>query len=102
MNSKAREGRRRFCDDCCDGGSSCDSSWAEWIAWTLEDANYSCRIQAWDFRVGSNFVLDMDNASRQCDRTIAVLSNDYLAGLFTQAEWAAAFVGDPTGRAIAP
>ena len=33
-----------------------DSSWAEWVAWTLEDAGFSTVIQAWDFRAGRNFV----------------------------------------------
>ena len=36
-----------------------DKAWAEWIAWTLEAAGYSTVIQAWDFRPGSNFVLEM-------------------------------------------
>lgn len=36
-----------------------DRPWAEWIAWVLEEAGYSVVIQAWDFRPGGNFVLDM-------------------------------------------
>jgi hypothetical protein len=36
-----------------------DQPWAEWIAWKLEDAGYSTVIQAWDFRPGANFVLEM-------------------------------------------
>ena len=54
-------------------------------------------IQAWDFHAGGNFVLEMDRAARQSLRTIAILSNDYLAAKFTAAEWAAAFARDPTG-----
>lgn len=72
-----------------------DREWAEWIAWALEEAGYSIVIQAWDFRPGSNFVLGMDKAA---DRTIAVLSPDYLTALYTQPEWAAAFAQDPTGE----
>lgn len=36
-----------------------DRTWAEWIAWQLEEARYSVVVQAWDFRPGSNFVLEM-------------------------------------------
>ncbi len=74
-----------------------DRTWAEWIAWTLEEAGYSVVIQAWDFRPGGNFVLDMQQAV-QANRTIAVLSALYLDKPFTQSEWAAAFAQDPTSR----
>lgn len=75
-----------------------DRSWAEWIAWQLEEADYTTDLQAWDFRPGSNFVLDMQRAAVEAERTIAVLSPDSLAAAFTQPEWAAAFVQDPTGE----
>src|ERR1700736_1789293 len=55
-----------------------DRAWAEWIAWQLEEAGYSTVLQAWDFRPGSNFVLEMDKATEEAERTIAVLSPDYL------------------------
>lgn len=45
--------------------NSHDRTWAEWIAWTLEDAGYSVTIQAWDFRPGGNFVLDMQRAAQE-------------------------------------
>jgi hypothetical protein len=70
---------------------------AEWIAWIIENAGYSTVIQAWDFRAGSNFVIEMQNASVQCNRTIAVLSQAYMDALFTHPEWAAAFSSDPAG-----
>lgn len=75
-----------------------DLAWAEWLAWRLEEAGYSTTLQAWDFRPGSNFVLEMQRAATEAERTIAVLSPDYLAAKFTQPEWAAAFVQDPTGK----
>jgi len=75
-----------------------DREWAEWIAWQLEEAKYSTVLQAWDFRPGSNFVLEMQRASAEAQRTIAVLSPDYLAAPYTQPEWAAAFARDPTGE----
>ncbi|NJO75902.1 MAG: TIR domain-containing protein, partial [Leptolyngbyaceae cyanobacterium RM1_406_9] len=73
-------------------------AWAEWIAWTLEEAGYTTVIQAWDFRAGGNFVLDMQKAASEAQRTIAVLSETYLSSEFTQSEWAAAFAQDPTGK----
>jgi len=75
-----------------------DRSWAEWIAWHLEEGGYTVVIQAWDFRPGANFVLEMQRAATEAARTIAVLSPDYLAARFTQPEWAAAFAQDPTGE----
>ena len=74
-----------------------DARWAEWIAWTLEEAGQTIVLQAWDFRPGGNFVLEMQKAAVETERTIAVLSPDYLAAEFTQPEWAAAFAHDPTG-----
>src|SRR6266849_367047 len=75
-----------------------DRYWGEWIAWQLEEAGASIVIQAWDFRPGSNFVLEMQKAATEAERTIAVLSNDYLDALYTQPEWAAAFVQDPVSK----
>jgi TIR domain/Effector-associated domain 9 len=72
-----------------------DKQWAEWIAWTLEEAGYSVVIQAWDFRPGGNFVLDMQRAAAESQKTIAVLSESYLKSSYTAPEWAAAFASDP-------
>jgi len=75
-----------------------DKTWAEWIAWILEAAGYTIVIEAWDFRPGGNFVVYMQQAAAQAERTIAVLSQHYLDGKFTHPEWAAAFAQDPTGE----
>ncbi|NIM11037.1 MAG: TIR domain-containing protein [Candidatus Aminicenantes bacterium] len=75
-----------------------DEKAAEWIAWQLEEAGYTTFIQAWDFRPGNNFVAEMDKAVKKCERTIAVLSENYLQSGFTKAEWTAAFAKDPTGE----
>jgi tetratricopeptide (TPR) repeat protein len=74
-----------------------DQPWAEWIASVLEAANFTVTIQAWDFRPGGNFVVEMQNAAAGSDRTIAVLSPDYPLSRYAMAEWAAAFVSDPDG-----
>lgn len=75
-----------------------DHSWAEWIAWELEQAGLSVFVQAWDILPGSNFVTQMRLASQDCERTIAILSNAYLESLYAEAEWNAAFAEDPTGE----
>ncbi len=79
-----------------------DRRWAEWIAWVLEEAGHSIIIQAWDFRPGGNFVLDMDHAAKEAERTIAVLSDEYLKAAFPHPEWAAAFAPPAAGRAHLP
>jgi len=75
-----------------------DEVWAEWVAWVLEEAGYTTRLQAWDFRPGSNFVVEMHQAAQTARRTIAILSPNYLGSQFTRPEWAAAFAHDPEGR----
>jgi hypothetical protein len=75
-----------------------DLKWAEWIAWQLEEAGFKTVLQAWDFRPGSNFVIEMQRAAQQARRTVMVLSPDYLTSLYTQPEWSAAFAKDPTGE----
>ncbi|HEX3529078.1 MAG TPA: toll/interleukin-1 receptor domain-containing protein [Thermoanaerobaculia bacterium] len=77
--------------------NSADKAWAEWIAWTLEDAGYQVVYQHWDFQPGGNFILKMQEATEGTRKTIAVLSDHYLQALYTQSEWAAAFVDDPRG-----
>jgi hypothetical protein len=81
-----------------------DRSWAEWIAWALEENSYTVVIQAWDFRPGSNFVVEMDRAAAGTDKTVIVLSDNYLRAEFTHPEWAAAFARDPRGleRRVVP
>jgi tetratricopeptide (TPR) repeat protein len=75
-----------------------DRDWAEWIAWQLEEVSYAVRLQAWDFLPGSNFLQQMDDAVKGAKRTIAVLSQAYLAAIYTKPEWQAAFKQDPTGE----
>src|SRR5438045_7181764 len=64
----------------------------------MEEAGYTMLLQAWDFQAGSNFVLDMDAATKHATHTIAVLSPDYFTSPFTTSEWAAAFRRDPTSE----
>jgi hypothetical protein len=71
--------------------------WAEWIAVQLEAAGYTTVLQAWDFRPGSDFLHEMQQATSTAGRTIAVLSPAYFGSAFGEAEWRAAFHQDPTG-----
>ena len=73
-----------------------DQRWAEWIAWVLEENGHSVVIQAWDFRPGGNFILDMQRATAEAERTVMVLSDAYLQATYTHPEWAAALKQDPT------
>jgi hypothetical protein len=77
--------------------TSADRLWAEWIGYVLEEEGLTAVIQAWDFRPGSNFVLEMQRAATEADRTIMVLSPDYLRSQFASSEWAAAFAQDSQG-----
>lgn len=81
-----------------------NKSWAEWIGYALQLEGFEIVIQAWDFRPSSNFVLEMQQAVIASNRTILVLSPDYMKSAFTAPEWAAAFVDDPQGfeRKIVP
>jgi tetratricopeptide (TPR) repeat protein len=72
--------------------------WAEWIAVQLEAAGYTIVLQAWDFRPGSDFLHEMQQATTTAGRTIAVLSPAYFGSKFSEAEWRAAFAKDPTGE----
>ena len=65
--------------------------WAEWIAVELERAGYSTVLQAWDFRPGTDFMHEMQEATTSAQRTIAVLSPAYFGSDFSEAEWRVGF-----------
>ena len=79
-----------------------DRTWAEWIAWILEEDGHRVLFQAWDFVPGSNWVQLMQAGTQGAARTIAVLSDSYLESVYGGAEWQAAWVRDPggTGRKL--
>jgi hypothetical protein len=74
-----------------------DVRWAEWIAWTLEEAGYRVLVQAWDMPGGSNWVAVMQNGVQHAARTVAVLSAAYSQSVYGAAEWQAAWAKDPDG-----
>lgn len=75
-----------------------DKEMAVWIAWILEEEGYTTFIQEWDFKSGNNFILQMNKGSINSRHTLALLSSNYMQSLYTQPEWSAAFVKDPTGE----
>ena len=75
-----------------------DRTWAEWIAWQLEDTGHSVVIQAWDMRPGADFVAAMREAAACAARTVPVLSPEHLRSDFALSEWDAAYAADPLGR----
>jgi hypothetical protein len=76
-----------------------DKAWAERLASWLDEAGFTYILQARDFVAGSNFVIQMHEALRKCQRMLLVLSPDYLSARFPLAEWTAGFAKDPTGAA---
>jgi len=78
--------------------TAADKSWAQWIAWHLEQVGYTTQIQAWDSRPGMNFLAWMSHAAATAERTLVVLSPAYeQAAGFTVPEWTAALHKDPSG-----
>ena len=76
-----------------------DEGKASWIAWILEEAGFSVVFQQWDFNTAGRSVIgNIDNASKECERTLAVLSPDYFKSQFTTLEWHTALQKDPTGE----
>lgn len=75
-----------------------DELWARWIGRVLLSAGYSVTVQFKDFLPGTNFVEQMDQAIKNTDRTVAVLSPDYIKSDFAASEWQAAFRDDPLGQ----
>lgn len=75
-----------------------DLAWAKWIGSCLLSAGYKVTSQYQDFVPGTNFVKEMDKAIQTTDRTVAVLSSDYLKSNFATIEWQAALREDPVGK----
>jgi hypothetical protein len=78
--------------------TSADRSWAEWIAWQLEAADYQVVIQAWDFTPARDWVHEMQRATATAKRVVVVLSAAYLASAHGEAEWRVFYAEDPTGH----
>lgn len=76
-----------------------DERWASWVGWVLEEAGYSVILQRWDFVPGTNFVSAMHDALESTQRTIIILSAEYLSSAYCKAEWTSVFALDPASIA---
>lgn len=77
--------------------TSADESWASWVAWILEEANYTTYLQAWDIVSGTHFVAEMHGVTQSASKTIAILSESYINSAYAAAEWQEAWRTDPQG-----
>ena len=66
-----------------------DVDYATWVAEILEKSSYTVTIQAWDFMAGDNFVSKIDEALKECEKLIVILSESYLKSAWCEAEWTA-------------
>jgi TIR domain len=73
-----------------------DRDWATWIAWVLEENDYSVFFQDWDFR--GSFIEQMHQASLRAERTLVVLSDHYLQSEYARSEAWRMLAIDPIGR----
>jgi WD40 repeat protein len=83
--------------------SPSDENWASWLAWELEAAGFSTRLQAWDFTPGTNFVDFMDRGVSEATLVLAVLSEKYLRSAYGRMEAQAALraaPGDPDQKLV--
>jgi hypothetical protein len=76
-----------------------DKAWAEWLAWTLEEAHFTTILQAWDCEEGMDFFDYMTQALTNSTKTIAILSEDYLGSPHCMEEFKASYAEDPSGQA---
>lgn len=78
--------------------TSDDVAWARWISDVCTRGGHSVTMQGDAFLPGHNFVLEMEKATRDTERTLVILSKAYLESEYGAAEWAAAFAQDPSGH----
>lgn len=76
--------------DCFVSYTGADVAWAKWCVAVLEVAGYSTVTQVYDFRPGESFIGNMHEALRRSERTLALLSPDYLKSKYCTMEWQAA------------
>jgi TIR domain len=75
-----------------------DQAWAEWIARWLEAARHTTSLQAWDFEPGSDFVYQMEQALRDVEPLLIVLSPAYRASRVGKARRPPMFANDSAGN----
>ncbi|MBI4917838.1 MAG: SUMF1/EgtB/PvdO family nonheme iron enzyme [Acidobacteria bacterium] len=69
-----------------------DRAWAEWVDFVLrKELGLSTMCDVYDFAVGDNFVLRMNDALARAERLVLLLSPQSVGRRFVEAEWSAAF-----------
>ena len=68
-----------------------DKAWAKKIAALMEKNEYAVHVQAWDIRMGSDFLWKMNKFLENSQGFIAVASDDYFASPYCRIEFGAAF-----------
>jgi WD40 repeat protein len=76
-----------------------DLEWAEWVAWTLEEAGYRVTLRQWDLTPGSHDGRYLNDALREAERVMAIVSLAYLTSSAAAREWLTAAGSDPAGFA---
>src|SRR4051812_29154884 len=59
--------------------NSADRSLGRADRWAIRGGGYSVPLEAWNSHPGSDSVVEMDCAAKETERSIAVLSPDYLS-----------------------
>ena len=67
-----------------------DKELAKWVAGTLEKADYSCYVQAWDMRPGDDFISKMNKFLEYSSAFIPILSQEYIDSPYCEIECSAA------------
>jgi hypothetical protein len=71
--------------------------WAEWVAAELETTGRRVHVEVLDAVAGTRHAQRLHDALRWSDRTLALLSADYLRSDQVRVEWQAAWQADPAG-----
>lgn len=74
-----------------------DQGWANWLVSLLEKADYTTSAEAWNIASGQNLAEDIQYAVQNAERTIIILSPNYLELQTIQLKWTAVFSRDPLG-----
>ncbi|GAA0945500.1 FxSxx-COOH system tetratricopeptide repeat protein [Kribbella koreensis] len=75
-----------------------DRLWAEWVGTTLMEAGYTIELDVWSWLPGDNVILAREAALRRAKRVVALCSNRYFGGGFTEQEWTAVMAAAGRGQ----
>jgi hypothetical protein len=78
--------------------TSCDQTFAEWVAWELGRADFTYRIQAEHFTPGCRFIDQMSEWLQKSEQVIAIVSPEYFQSSYASLELNTAIAQDPLGR----